>query len=551
MSRLNQRNLPEIEIDDFSGGYAGAKGITDLDANEAKYLKNIILLPEGKSFKSRYGTQQVTPSAGSSHDLWSYVTQVFADREKVPGFDSTDRPLYVINTAKATAKSGGSDVINVNLWKIDGSSSPALTSGGQIFFTGDTVTKDFRFSIFAFNGKHIITTKRSGTISGGFSLPVKTDTLAGATLTVLNASAPLGEVGISWNNRCWIGNTASDPSKLYYSALNDETDWTGSDTGFVNPAPSTADELIALAPVTNNVMLYFKQDSIYQVVGRTSPFAVFELFRGVGCVGPDAIVTVDGVVYFITPKGQMRITDGTRVLDEKDIPRLSNADDLWQRIPVARRTFIRGARHKGDGFDHLVWLVTLDSGDTNNAAIVWDLINKCWLNMEIGYKGNCITSSIEGRAFIGSYDSCRIFELGVSGYYKEDPNSTAIFNGSGRLLAPTDSTSVAWTWRSDDYSIKSLRNITQAQEVKVLIELSASGTLAMRYRYDGLSYSSSLSKSLVPTSTALLVSTYRPLGRGLTFGIEFSGSSEVVYKLNKFSLIGRQQSNKDESKGLI
>ncbi len=549
MSELNQRKPTEIQFGDFSGGYAGAKGITTLNANEAQNVENIVLLPGGKAFKSRYGTQQVSPVGGSSQNLWSYVTSIFVDREKVPGFDSTDRPMYALLTAKAAAKSGGFDVVNALLWKLDGSSSPALTSGGQMFYTGDTVTKDFRYSIFAFQGKHIITTKRGGTISGGDALPVKTDSLSGATLTKLSSSAPVGEVGISWNNVCWIGNTTADPSKLYYSIINDCTDWTSSGSGFVNPDPSSADELVALAPVSSNIMLYFKQKKIFQVVGRADPFAVYPLFDGVGCTGPDALVVADGLVYFITPQAQMRITDGTKVYTERDIPKLADADDLWQRIPVDRRTFIRGARHKGKGFDHIVWLVTLDSGSTNNCAIVWDLINKCWLKMLRGYNGNCISASAEGRTFIGSYDSCRIFELGVSGYYFDDTTSTAIFNGSGRLIAPTDSTATSWKWRSDDWHLTS-QNIIQANKILINTVVSATATLSLTYRYDGLADSSVLTKSLVPTSTALRIDTFRPLGRGTTFGIELSGSTGAVYQINRVSIIGKAQGTKDESKGV-
>lgn len=546
--RLNKAQPTEVVFRDFSGGYCGAKGIGTLEAKDAQVCEDIILLPGGKSFKSRYGTQQISPVGGSSQNAWDYVTAIFGDREKVPGFDSTDRPLYCYTMAKATAQSGGFDVINALLWKIDGSSSPALTSGGQIFYTGSTVTKDFRYSIFAYQGVHIITTKRGGSLSVN-SLPAKMN-FGSVSLTALAGSAPQGEVGISWNNVCWIGNTTSDPSKLYYSILNSPDDWTSSGSGFVNPDPGSGDELIALAPVSNNVLLYFKRNKIFQVVGRADPFAVFPLFDGIGCVGSDACVTVDGLVYFITPKGQMRITDGNQIFDEKTVPKLSDADDLWQRIPVARRTFIRGARHKGNGFDHIVWLVTLDSGSTNNCAIIWDLVNKCWLKMTTGYKGNCITSSPEGRTFIGSYDGARIFELGVSGYYKDDPSSTPAYNGNNRIIAPTDSSSVAWKWRSDDLAVGSLHNIVQANKVNVISTLSGTGTLNLTYRYDGLADSTAIAKSIVPTSTALRIDTYRPLGRGQTFGIQLAGSTEVTYQINGFTLIGHSQGTKEGSKGI-
>ncbi len=549
MSQLNESKLIELPFNSFDGGYSGAKGIGTLGANEARNVSNIIILPQGTGFKSRLGTKQVTPVGGSSHNLWSYVTSVLADREQVPGFDSSDRPLYVMTMAKETAQSGGSDVITCLLWKVSGSSSPALTSGGQIFFTGGTVTQDFRFSLFAFNSVHIITTKRGGTISGGNAMPLKTNSLSGATLTSLQTGvAPAGEVGIGWNNRAWIGNTSSNPSKLYYSALGTATDWNGTGSGFVEPSPGAADELTALSPISNNVLLYFKRNTIYQVVGRTDPFSVFEIFRGVGCVGPDAVVNVDGMVYFITPKGQMRITDGNKIYDEKDIPKLADADDLWQAVPEGRRYFIKGSRVKGTGFDHLVWLTSSAIG-TPDIAIVWDLINKCWLKMANGYKGLCITSSPEGVGYIGSNDSCRIFELNAASWFADDPTGTVTFDGNGRLIVTPNASAITWLWRSDDFSIQ-MNDMVQTSKVNVHTTLSSTGTLSLTYRYDGLADSTPVTKSIVPTSTVMRIDSFRPLGRGLTFGLELGGSSQVTYQINKYSLIGHKQGTKSESKGV-
>jgi hypothetical protein len=550
MGQLNQRNLTQIAFEDFSGGYAAAKGPTGLGANEAQDLKNIVLPPGGRSFRKRPGTQQVTPVGGSGQNIYSYTLGTYAFRLKAVGSDTAaNNPLRVFTVTKLTAKSGGFDQVAFTSWNIDGTSSPAFTSYGVVYYTGDTVTSDFRYAIVPFQNYMICTSKQGGATSGLGAVPIKvafTD-LGGGNLSGLGGTPPVGDVAINWNNRMWIGNTTSNPSKLFYSILNSAEDWSSSGSGFVEPDPASADELMALAPVANNVLLYFKQKKIFQVVGRSDPFAVFPLFDGVGCVGKDACVTIDGMAYFITMGGQMRITDGSKLYTSADIPKLADADDLWARIPVNRRTFIRGARHRGKDFDHLVWLVTLDSGSTNNCAIIWDLTNKCWLKGLNGYIGNNITSNAEGRAFIGSYDSFRIFELGVEGTHVDDCNGTVTYNGSGRLIAPTSPTAVAWLWRSDDFKLK---NIVQASEIGLMSILGGSGDVSLTYRYDGLADSTALTKTLSPTSTTLRKDTWRPLGRGVTFGVEFSGSSAVTYQILSYSLAGREQGHKDESKGI-
>lgn len=539
MGSINERKQAEIEINDFSGGYAGAKAIGNLAKNEAQNLENIVVLPGGTGFRNLEGTKQVSPTSGSSQHTWAFTVGVLATRQNIPGGANSN--LKVVTLA---ATSADNDDINVI---VHDTGAGTISSGGLVHYGNGTITNNAEFSMFEFNGNVIVTSRIAGTLDGAATdTPFK---LGFGTLTTATALqdgvAPQGRVGIAWNNRCWIGSTTSETSKLYYSVLDDETDWNGTGSGFVNPDPENADELVAVTPISNNVLLYFKQNAIYQIVGRSDPFAVFELFRGVGCIGKDALVNVDGVVFFITPKGQMRVTDGSKVYDDRDIPNLSNADDLWAQIPVTRRPYIRGTRHKGADFDWIIWLVSLGSGQTtNNKAIIWDLKNKCWLYCSQGFIANNITAAPEGRAFLGSYDSLRIFEIGVSGYHKDDTNSTDIYDGNNRLIAPTDSATMAWKWRSDDYAV-SLKNVSQVSEVNVMAVYSATGNLDLNYRYDGKADSSDIAKSLVPTSLNHNRAVYRPLGRGDTFGFELNSNSEVDAQISKITLVGSQKGSKD------
>ena len=538
MGAINERKKAEVIIKDFSGGYAGAKSIGNLNINEAQDLDNIILLPEGTGFKEMEGTKQVSPGAGSSQNAWAFTLGVLATRQRLPSAAS-NQELKVVTLGSTSADN---DDVDALIWNVD---ALTLTSGGRVHYGNGTITRNVEFSLFPFDDSIIITSQLSGTIDGGATTTPFKITYGGTATSLQDGVAPNGKIGLGWNSRCWIGNTASEPSKLYYSVLSDETDWNGSGSGFVNPDPNDADELTAITPISNNVLLYFKQNKIYQVVGRSDPFAVYELFRGTGCIGKDALVNVDGVVYFITPKGQMRITDGNKIYDDRDIPALSNANDLWAQVPLARRPYIRGTHHKGTDYEWIIWLVSFGSAQTtNNNAIIWDLKNKCWLKASQGFRANHITSSPEGRSFLGSYDGARIFEVAVSGYHKDDTNSTPAFNGSNRIIAPTDSTTMAWKWRSDDYAV-SLHNVTQVQTVNVLTKYGATGNLDLNYRYDGKADSTDISKSIVPTSLTHNTAVYRPLGRGDTFGFELNSNSEVDAQISKVTIVGSQKGTKD------
>lgn len=541
MGQINQRKNAEVVLNNFGGGYAGAKAIGNLAANEAQDLDNIVILPSGAGFRNLAGTKQVTPTSGSSQNGWAFTLGVLATRVDLKGGGgATSQDLRIVTLSSLTSDN---DDVNIIVHNTD---AGTITSGGLVHFTNGTVDRNSIFSMFHFNGSIIITSRLAGTIDGGATTTPFKVGINNVTATSLQTGvAPQGRVGIGWNNRCWIGSTSAATSKLFYSALSNEGDWNGAGSGFVEPSPNEADELTALAPISNNVMLYFKQNSIYQVVGRSDPFAVFELFRGVGCVGNQALVTVDGIVYFITPRGQMRITDGSKVYDDRDIPELSNADNLWAQVPVSRRPFIRGERYKGTDCDWIIWLVSLGSGQTtNNYSIIWDLKNKCWLRCTQGFKANHITSAPEGRTFLGSYDSLRVFEVAVSGYYKDDTNSTPIYDGNNQLIAPTNSTTMAWKWRSDDYAV-SLHNITQVQTINVLAKYGATGNLDANYRYDGKADSTDITKSLVPTSLTHNTAVYRPLGRGDTFGFELNSASEVTAQISRITLVGGQKGTKD------
>lgn len=532
MSRLNKNPLTEIVFNDFSGGYAGAKGASTLDINEAQDLDNIIILPGGNGYRNRQGNQDL-----DTNDFTNMNTKT-----TIVGMGT-----YKNSTAEyliwATLDSGDND-IDVFEGVLGSGSSTLRHSVTGTFTQNDILT------LFNFQGKVIGV--------GSHITPFKI--VPASSGAALGGSPPAGTVGLAWNNVAWIGNTTSNPSKLYYSILNDPEDWSSSGSGFVEPQAGDGDEITALAPISNNILLLFKNRSIFQVVGRADPFAVFPLFQGVGCAGPRAIVATEGLVYFITPEGRMRITDGNRVYDDKDIPRLSNADDLWNQVPVTRLPYVQGFRQQGNSFDHIVWMVSLGSSQsTNNYAIVWDLKNKCWLKRSTGYNGNAWAKSSAGKIYIGTYTGAMVDQLDYDGKYTDDSEGTRTYDGNNKQIAPTDPKPYHWYWRSDDTALNSLENIVQVDRINVLTEYQGSGALKVTYGYDGYHDQDSKNVYVVPSTFTLATSilgvdllggfrsvtkNVRPLGRGNTFNIKIGGIDAVASKITKYTLSGRQAATK-------
>lgn len=546
MSRLNQRSLSEVIVRDFSGGYAGIKGSGTRNLNEAKDLDNIVVLPNGSGFRSRNGNDEVIlrPSATSLSALGAaYGLILFeyeGDQWMVRASDSgglVSNEVYV-ESANLGATSTAADSVYAT-------SSYTFTNNNLIQFirvnnliigipmtTGTTFWPPFQGAMSS---------------SGGLG-----------SLTLFSGGVAEGRLGVFWNNRLWIANFTGAQSKVKYSVLAAagisfaaSTSWTDTGSGFVEPSRGDGDEITALTPISNNVMLAFKKNSIHQIVGRSDPFAVFPLFNNVGCAGRRCSVEAEGLVYFITPDKKMLITDGSKIFSEKEIPALGLAKDLWDGVSTSRLYLTLGFRHQGRDFDWIVWMTSSSGSSTHDIAIIWDRINECWLRCSTGFNGNAVTTYPSIGSYIAGYSNARIYKLNASATYQDDSYSTPLFDGSNRQLVGTNPQAVTWYWRSDDFNVNSLENIVSIRDVKISTSLSATGSLDFAYSFNGLALSSTISKSLVPTSANFVTTVYRPLGRGSSFGVKIFGDDAISYQVNSYSMIGSQSSRIDTNKGLV
>jgi hypothetical protein len=155
--------------------------------------------------------------------------------------------------------------------------------------------------------------------------------------TTLGGSPPSGNFGLTHNRRAFIGNTASNPSRMAWSVLGDPTDWSGSGSGTQDIQEGDGDTLVTAVPLNVNHLICFKQNSIHDMITTTAPFPVFPLLRNVGCVGKHATVAVDGLIYFVTPQARMKATDGYKVYDFSD-----SIDDVWDGLNQSRLQYIVG-----------------------------------------------------------------------------------------------------------------------------------------------------------------------------------------------------------------
>jgi len=403
-TRLHE--LPQGGQFRFDGGLASAKPNTNLETNQALDLRNVYITPAAGVEKRRGNTEFNASAMVSGSTAISGLGYFKLST-------GTDYMMAIAGT-----KIFKSDNLDGTMDDITG--AVTITAGQDNIWT-HSVMNDL--SIF---------------VGGAPDAPIKWTATGNAA--VLGGSPVSGQFGFQMNNRFFIGAPDANPSTIYWSALADPEDWSGTGSGSSDVYTGDGDTLVGHAILNTDIVLLFKQNSIHQFIVREAPFPVFSLAENIGAVSKKGIVTAKGLVYFITPRGKMAITDGTKFLTEVTFPRINDVDDLWQSLNMSRIQFIQGIYYEGEDFEHIIWLVSTGSNTTNDTAIVWDIRNNCWLKHTTGYKANVMMLT-QGRDFYGGFYDGKVYQLDASAVYRDasetSPGAIDAYWASGWLTAGT------------------------------------------------------------------------------------------------------------------
>lgn len=191
-----------------------------------------------------------------------------------------------------------------------------------------------------------------------------------APLLVPHALTPLGEVsitgsepnfsmGVVYQNRFWVAGDPDNPSRLYYSDLNDPT--AGYSSNIIDIDPADGSEITALY-VFRDRLFVFKgpnKGSIHVISGKTpATFSRDTFSTKVGCCGPNAVIEFSDDVMFMDTTGHLRslkstdrfgdfetavITDPIRSIvtrfDVSELRRVTMTNDatnsrVWVQVPI-------------------------------------------------------------------------------------------------------------------------------------------------------------------------------------------------------------------------
>lgn len=313
-----------VLFQDFRGGLNTAKGPYALDPNEARDVRNVIATPRG-AIRKRDGCQAFgAPSAE--------VKSVFAGNTPDILLAASASIIYKVDSAGAVSqlKTGLSN----NPWEwIKGP-----VSGGQGPFYG----------------------------LNGSDVPVFYDGASAATglWTAAVGAVPNGKYVLFHGNRVWVAGVAANPSRLYFSNLNDARDWPVANV--VDFEPNDGEVITGIGTVGPYVLV-FKTSKVFLVTNLDTG-ANRQLVDGVGAIAHRSIAeTPIGTIFLSRDQGVM-VTNGSRVdsLSDKIKPTLD------QLVPAARS--LAAAAY----FNKHYYLAVALAGGQNSALLDYDVTLGSW-----------------------------------------------------------------------------------------------------------------------------------------------------------------------------
>ena len=202
------------------------------------------------------------------------------------------------------------DVNGIRGWTLDTTDGVIATTFNTFDNTQLASTAYSEWTVSEFEGQLIFASDDS-TID-----PLLLDPVTFAS-TALVAGFPHFSMSTVYQNRLWVAGDPDNPSRLYYSDLNDPTQ--GYAANFFDIDPFSKARITALH-VHKGVLFIFKgprKGSIHILSGRTvSTFAIDQFSATIGCPGPNALVDFQNNVMFMDAQGHIRTIAATQAFGD-------------------------------------------------------------------------------------------------------------------------------------------------------------------------------------------------------------------------------------------
>lgn len=410
-----------VFIDALSGGMNTKVHPTRLNPDEAPLIQNM-RIKKGAFAEKRGGIRDTTVASGVKY---TPTLPTYGLGNLKPNTATlTDKMIASIGIGGTTV--GSSNTSGYHHWNgsdgtgwveltlpADAAGDGAVGNRVQFVQVRDTnaVTKDQVYifeegceDVFSYDG-----TGTLGRVSGGSN---------GAA-----DSVPLGKDATYWLSRLWIAGAGDEDGFIYYSNAG-EPNKVDKTRGFlINPN----DDMMRIIPFMQNGIICFMRESIWLLDIDQANFSdplydatsIMPLNNDIGTVAPRSVAQAGHDFFFLSRHGIHRLSKTTR-----DRP-LGVTDPLSNKIQgtIDRIHWEYAEDSVGVVWDNLYLLaVPLDGSTTNNAILVYDMLEDAWSIFTGWAVGDFTISKVDGTEslFFGDVANGKVFETFATGVNTDD-----------------------------------------------------------------------------------------------------------------------------------
>ena len=257
----------------------------------------------------------------------------------------------------------------------------------------------------------------------------------GTTAQNLAGSPPNFAVSITHKNRSWAIGVEANSSRLYFSALLDPADWTGSGSGSIDIDPRDGDRLTAIASHRGELWAFKGpyKGSIHRISGSaptgSDGFARNTFVNGVGAVGHNTLFRFADDLGFMWSDGSVRSLAATEKFGdflETALSRPINVAFMNERVNIAR---LKHAWADTDDIRGIVVItLPIDANTNNNAVLAMDFrFSPVRWSFLSGLAAGCVASVVDQ-----TNNDRRVIMLGGNdGHVRKWGQSTRTNDGTG------------------------------------------------------------------------------------------------------------------------
>lgn len=331
---------------------------TEIDDNEATDIQNIVF-DTGGALKKRFGYRTIPSSPAQ---------QVATGATGITGlafFKQNDGSRYVVLIANVASKAtalkktysiGGG--LPTGAWdNIDYAGLPSTYTNNQL-------------ATFSTAENKLVLTLPATT-------PVKPFVWTGTgTFTDLTADAdcPTVSLNVYHKNTLFLAGNTTNPSRLYFSALGDITNYTVTD--FIDVSTNDGSQIRGLISVFDSLYI-FKDNSIWRLSGTDrDSFILEKMMDNVGTLSQQSIQVVNGLIYFVTSQNDIAAYDGNyslKFISQKIRNTIGSLN--FSRAPYT--IGLGFSTYKYKDLDYYAATSMAGSG-TNNRVLLFDTGHNAW-----------------------------------------------------------------------------------------------------------------------------------------------------------------------------